>query len=41
MGGFYGRLLIAAYITFITLMLGFISLGIISGRKGDKTPSPK
>lgn len=41
MGGFYGRLLIAAYITFITVMLGFVSLGIIFGKKGNKTPSPE
>jgi len=40
MGGIYGKLLIAAYIAFITVMLGFIVLGIVVGRRGDKTSSP-
>jgi uncharacterized membrane protein len=41
MGGLYGKLLIAAYITFITVMLGFLILGIISGRRDNKAPLPK
>ena len=41
MGGFYGKMLIAAYIAFITVMLGLIVLGIFVRRKGDKTSSYK
>ncbi len=40
MGGFYGKLLIAAYILFCTSMLGFIFMCIVFGRKDNKTPSP-
>ena len=36
MGGLYGKLLIAAYITFSTIMLGFIVMCVVFGRKGDK-----
>ena len=35
MGGLYGKLLIAAYITFCTVMLGFIVMCVVFGRKGD------
>ncbi|MDN3514274.1 MAG: hypothetical protein NG747_07730 [Candidatus Brocadia sp.] len=38
MGGFYGKLLITAYIVFGTIMLGFILMCIVFGRKGDTTP---
>lgn len=40
MGGVYGKLLIAAYIAFITVMLCLIVLGIVVGKRGDKTSSP-
>lgn len=36
MGGLYGKLLIAAYITFCTILLGFIVMCVVFGRKGDK-----
>lgn len=39
MGGLYGKLLITAYILFGTILLGFILMCVIFGRKGDKTPS--
>jgi len=41
MGGIYGKMLIAAYIAFITVMLGFIVLCIVVGRRDDKTASHK
>jgi hypothetical protein len=41
MGGLYGKLLITAYILFDTILLGFILMCVVFGRKGDKTPSPK
>jgi len=36
MGGLYGKLLIAAYITFCAILLGFIVMCVVFGRKGDK-----
>jgi len=36
MGGLYGNLLIAAYITFCAILLGFIVMCVVFGRKGDK-----
>jgi len=36
MGGLYGKLLIAAYITFASVALGFIVMCVVFGRKGDK-----
>ncbi|TWU52691.1 hypothetical protein B188_06490 [Candidatus Brocadiaceae bacterium B188] len=39
MGGFYGKLLIAAYSTFIALMTGLVFMDIVFGKKDDKTPS--
>jgi hypothetical protein len=41
MGGIYGKLLIIAYSMFATVILGFIIMCIIFGRKGDKTSSTK
>lgn len=37
--GYYGKLLIAAYILFCTSVLGFIFMCMVLGRKGNKTPS--
>ena len=34
MGGLYGKLLIAAFITFNAAILGFIILCVVWGRKG-------
>ncbi len=36
MGGFYGKLLIAAFITFNAVILGFIIMCVVGGRKGCK-----
>lgn len=36
MGGFYGKLLIAAFITFNAVILGFIIMCAVWGRKGCK-----
>jgi len=41
MGGIHGKLLITAYILFGAILLGFILMCVIFGRKGDKTPPPK
>lgn len=41
MGGLYGKLLIAAFITFDTIILGFIVLCVVLGRKSNKTSSQK
>lgn len=36
MGGLYGMLLIAAHITFCTVVLGFIIMCVVLGRKNNK-----
>lgn len=38
MGGLYGKLLITAYILFGAILLGFVLMCVILGKKSDKTP---
>ncbi|MEZ6230019.1 MAG: hypothetical protein R3B44_04930 [Candidatus Brocadiaceae bacterium] len=42
MGGIYGQLTIAAYITFVVVLFGFIITCVVYGRKAEKkTPDSK